>query len=86
MVDGGDVNEKVIAIPDNSVDLTYDNIKDINDLPSIERERINEFFATYKFLPDSYKKVVLNGFAGADEAKNCSRLRLMHLHLPQLSG
>jgi inorganic pyrophosphatase len=69
MVDGGDADEKVIAVPDSSVDPTYDNIKDINDLPSIERDRVNEFFATYKLLPDNSKKVVLNGFAGAAEAK-----------------
>jgi inorganic pyrophosphatase len=69
MVDGGDVDEKVIAVPDSSSDPTYSNIKDINDLPAIERDRINEFFKTYKLLPENSKKVVLNGFAGAGEAK-----------------
>ncbi|HWT73587.1 MAG TPA: inorganic diphosphatase [Mobilitalea sp.] len=69
MTDGGEADEKIIAVPDSSVDPTYDNIKDINDLPSIERERIKEFFATYKLLPEGSKKVVLNGFAGANEAK-----------------
>jgi len=69
MVDGGDADEKVIAVPDSSVDPTYNNIKNINDLPSIERDRVNEFFATYKLLPENSKKVVLNGFAGIDETK-----------------
>jgi inorganic pyrophosphatase len=40
MIDGGNVDDKVVAVPISKVDPTYDDIKTVEDLPSIERDRI----------------------------------------------
>ena len=36
MIDGGEVDDKIVAVPASSIDPTYDSIKDIGDLPEIE--------------------------------------------------
>lgn len=69
MVDGGETDDKIIAVPTSKVDPTYDNIKSINDLPEIERERLEAFFRVYKQLPKGGKIVELGGFEDADKAQ-----------------
>lgn len=69
MIDGGEHDEKIIGVPSSDIDPTYDNIQDINDLPAIERQRIEAFFKVYKNLPEGRKKVELNGYGNAEEAK-----------------
>lgn len=56
-------------MPVDKVDPTYAGIRDIGDLPVIERERIEAFFRVYKDLPAGRKDVVLNGFGDAAEAR-----------------
>jgi inorganic pyrophosphatase len=68
MIDGGDVDDKIIAVPISKVDPTYDDIKMIDDLPSIERARIEQFFAMYKKLPDGRKVVEMKGYDGVNAA------------------
>ncbi|MFC4561667.1 inorganic diphosphatase [Nocardiopsis mangrovi] len=67
MVDGGEQDDKVVAVPVDDVDPTYAGIADIGDLPEIERDRIESFFRVYKDLPDGRKEVELDGFADAEE-------------------
>lgn len=69
MIDGGEHDEKIIGVPSSDIDPTYDNIKDIGDLPAIERQRIEAFFRVYKQLPEGRKKVELNGYGNAAEAR-----------------
>lgn len=69
MIDGGEADEKIIGVPSSDIDPTYDNIKDIEDLPAIERQRIEAFFRVYKQLPEGRKKVELNGYGNAEEAR-----------------
>lgn len=69
MIDGGEEDDKVIAVPISDVDPQYDAIRTITDLPEIERQRIEAFFRVYKDLPAGRKPVELRGFAGADAAK-----------------
>lgn len=69
MIDGGEVDDKIVAVPTSKIDPTYDDIKSLSDLPKIEQERLQAFFRVYKQLPDGRKKVELNGFEGADVAK-----------------
>lgn len=69
MIDGGEADSKIIAVPASDIDPTYDNIQNIEDLPEIERQRIEAFFRVYKQLPAGRKVVELNGFSGANEAK-----------------
>jgi inorganic pyrophosphatase len=68
MIDGGDVDDKIVAVPISKLDPTYDNVKTIDDLPEIERARIEQFFAVYKKLPDGRKVVETKGYDGVDAA------------------
>jgi inorganic pyrophosphatase len=68
MIDGGEVDDKVIAVPISDVDPTYDGVRTITDLPEIERQRIEAFFRVYKDLPAGRKEVELGGFLGHNEA------------------
>lgn len=69
MIDGGEVDDKIVAVPASDIDPTYDNINSINDLPQIERERMEAFFRVYKQLPAGRKVVELNGYEDADVAQ-----------------
>jgi hypothetical protein len=66
MIDGGDVDDKIVAVPISKLDPTYDEIKTIDDLPAIERARIVQFFAVYKKLPDGRKVVKMKGYDGVN--------------------
>ena len=68
MIDGGDVDDKIVAVPISKLDPTYDEIKTIDDLPAIERARIEQFFAVYKKLPDGRKVVEMKGYDGVNAA------------------
>lgn len=48
MVDNGEQDEKVIGVPTDKLDPTYAGIRDLEDLPLIERQRIEAFFRVYK--------------------------------------
>lgn len=69
MIDGGEVDDKIVAVPTSKIDPTYDNIKEITDLPQIEQERLQAFFRVYKQLPAGRKSVELNGFDNAAHAE-----------------
>ncbi|WP_343554582.1 inorganic diphosphatase [Pantoea sp.] len=69
MIDGGEVDDKIVAVPTSKIDPTYDDIKEMSDLPKVEQERLQAFFRVYKQLPDGRKKVELNGFEDAAKAK-----------------
>ena len=69
MLDKGEQDDKVIGVPTDKVDPTYSNIRDLTDLPEIERQRIEAFFRIYKDLPAGRNPVVLNGYGDAAEAK-----------------
>ncbi|MCD9029428.1 inorganic diphosphatase [Luteimonas sp. BDR2-5] len=69
MIDGGERDEKIIGVPADDVDPTYAGIRDLADLPAIERERIEAFFRVYKDLPAGSKRVELQGWGDAAEAK-----------------
>jgi inorganic pyrophosphatase len=69
MIDGGDKDDKIVAVPVSKIDATYDAIKEISDLPKIEQDRLQAFFAVYKNLPEGSKKVELAGFEPAAKAE-----------------
>jgi inorganic pyrophosphatase len=50
-MDGGHLDEKVLAVPVSAVDPTYDGITDVSGIPAAERERIAAYFRVYKQLP-----------------------------------
>ena len=69
MLDDGEHDEKIIGVPTDKIDPTYAGIRDLGDLPAIERERIEAFFRVYKDLPTGRNPVQLSGFGDAAEAK-----------------
>ena len=73
MVDDGEQDEKVIGVPTDKVDPTYAGIRDLSDLPLIERQRIEAFFRVYKDLPEGRNPVQLSGWGTAAEAKTLIR-------------
>ncbi len=69
MIDGGEVDDKIIAVPTHEVDPTWDEVTSIDDLPAMERERLEGFFRVYKQLPEGGKVIELKGFAPVSEAQ-----------------
>jgi len=68
MVDGGAQDDKLIAVPVSGVDPSYDRVRDITDLPDVERDRVAAFFRVYKQLPMDRKEVELKPFEGRARA------------------
>ncbi len=68
MMDGGEEDDKVIAVPTMEVDPTYAEVKSVEDLPRIERDRLEFFFRTYKTLPSGRKVVEVRGLLPAESA------------------
>jgi len=64
MVDGGEGDEKIIAVPVE--DPRFNDIKDIKDVNPHTIKEIEHFFLTYKNLQN--KKVVINGWGDAKKA------------------
>ena len=68
MVDDGETDDKIIAVPADDVDPTYRDIDSVDDLPDMQVERLNAFFRVYKNLPDG-GDIELNGFEDASTAR-----------------
>jgi len=83
MIDAGEQDDKILCVPASKVDPTYDDIKTVEDLPKIERDRIEAFFRIYKDLPEGRKKVELKGFGGVEEAHRIIRDALDAHKAPQ---
>ena len=58
MDDGGEQDDKVIAVP--TEDPRYDHIEDLDDIPQQTRDEITEFFDTYKNLEEGKNAEVLD--------------------------
>ncbi|QSH39222.1 inorganic diphosphatase [Candidatus Kaiserbacteria bacterium] len=65
MIDGGDNDDKVIAVP--TEDPRWDAVQDKADVNPHTLKEIEHFFGTYKKLQD--KEVEVNGIEGAKAAK-----------------
>ena len=68
MRDGGAADETIIGVPADDVDPTCADLREISDLPQIERDRIEAFFRVYKDLPARGSGVRLHGYGDAGEA------------------
>ncbi|MFA5631423.1 MAG: inorganic diphosphatase [Porticoccaceae bacterium] len=69
MLDGGEQDDKIIAVPVDDVDPTYANIDSIIDLPAIEHQRLLAFFRVYKQLPEGRKVIELQNTGDAKDAR-----------------
>lgn len=65
MVDGGEADEKIIAVPEE--DPRFDRVKDLSDVNPHTLKEIEHFFLTYKKLQN--KEVEINGIEGKDVAE-----------------
>lgn len=65
MIDGGESDNKVIAVPTD--DPRWNEVKDLGDINKHTIKEIEHFFSTYKKIQN--KEVAVNGFRGADDAK-----------------
>lgn len=67
MIDGGEADDKLIAVMDG--DPLYNHIEDIGRLPSVLKDRLAHYFATYKLAPDGTSKVTVGEPYGRDHAE-----------------
>ena len=65
MIDSGDEDSKIIAVPVK--DPRWNDVKDLSDINKHTVREIEHFYATYKILQN--KEVIIKGFKGATEAK-----------------
>lgn len=65
MIDGGDMDDKIIAVP--FFDPTYGNIKSLDDLPPHIFDEIVHFFSVYKQLEG--KTTAVDALLGVGDAK-----------------
>lgn len=76
MIDGGERDDKVIAVPID--DPRMNDIKDIGDLNSHFQKEMTHFFETYKKVQN--KDVQIGAWLGAESAKEAfDRSRQMYL-------
>ncbi len=68
MEDESGVDEKILAVPISKLDVAYDHIKDIDDVPAVMKERIMHFFENYKKL-EKNKWVKIIGWDHAEKAR-----------------
>lgn len=65
MVDGGDNDNKIIAVPVD--DPRFDSVKDVTDVNPHTLKEIEHFFATYKKVQN--KEVEVSGYQNAEAAR-----------------
>jgi inorganic pyrophosphatase len=57
--DGEHKDDKILAVPVSDIDPTYDEVRDLGDVPRPERERIAAYFRVYKQLPGGLEGKIL---------------------------
>lgn len=67
MVDSGEQDDKVIAVP--AEDKRWDDVQDIRDVNKHTLKEIQHFFETYKNLKGKPATVTISGFKGRAEAE-----------------
>lgn len=67
-LDGGEQDDKIIAVPADGLDPTYATIREAKDLPELERQRIEAFFQVYKKLK-STDAIEIKGWGDAAAAR-----------------
>jgi inorganic pyrophosphatase len=73
MIDRGEADHKILAVPVNEVDATFSAIGSADDLPAAERDRIMAFFRTYKLLPEPASAVTVGPWEGPAAAADLVR-------------
>ena len=68
MEDDGGHDEKIVAVPADSISQRYVNIQNYTDLPEITRFQVKHFFEHYKDLEDG-KWVRIDGWRDSATAR-----------------
>lgn len=68
MEDESGMDEKILAVPISKLDITFDYIQDIDNVPEMLKEKIKHFFEYYKKL-EKNKWVKIVGWENANKAK-----------------
>lgn len=68
MEDESGMDEKILAVPTSKLDVTFDGIKDIDDVPEMLKSKIKHFFEHYKEL-EKGKWVKIVGWKDAVTAR-----------------
>jgi inorganic pyrophosphatase len=55
MLDGGEADDKIIAVLEN--DTLWTHVEDIGELPAVLVERLRHYFSTYKLVPGEASQV-----------------------------
>lgn len=79
MEDESGKDEKILAVPATKLDVTYENIKDIEDVPMIIKDRIKHFFEHYKLL-EKGKWVKVLGWKDASNAQKIIEEAIARFH------
>lgn len=66
MIDDGDSDDKIIAVPVN--DPRWDNVKNLNDINEHTIKEMEHFYSTYKKIQK--KEVEVTGFDGKETAED----------------
>jgi inorganic pyrophosphatase len=68
MTDEAGQDAKVIAVPVAKLSQSYNDVKDIDDVPAVIKDQVEHFFSHYKDL-EKGKWVKIEGWAGIEAAK-----------------
>jgi inorganic pyrophosphatase len=71
MIDGGEADDKIIAVLEK--DEVYGKWEDISDLPPTIIDRLKHYFLTYKQLPGESPKCEITDVYGREEAMEVIR-------------
>ncbi len=69
-------DEKILAVPSNSVSKEYENVNDLTDLPKLILDQIQHFFEHYKDL-EKGKFVKVESWKNASEAREILKKSLL---------
>ncbi|MEZ6196401.1 MAG: inorganic pyrophosphatase [Planctomycetota bacterium] len=67
MVDGGEADDKIIAVFDN--DRFWAECRDLDQIPELLSERLRHYFLTYKLVPGEEADVSIDLTYGAEHAR-----------------
>lgn len=71
-VDGEHKDDKILVVPVTPLDATYDGVRDLDDIPRAERDRIAAYFRVYKQLPSGVEGRILE-ISGREAAERLVR-------------
>jgi inorganic pyrophosphatase len=83
MLDRGEEDDKILAVPVDAVDATFAPVRELADLAPAERDRIEAFFRVYKNLPDPGVQVEVGPWEGRDAALAVVREALAAARVPE---